>query len=68
MTVAVFADDTITIHRSGVSFSADLGELAARLIVVGLHGDVTDLAQAQGIRSGNLLFQAAIQALDELNV
>ena len=30
MTVVTFADDTITIHRSGVSFSADLGELAAK--------------------------------------
>ena len=30
MTVATFIKDTITIHRSGVSFSADLGELAAK--------------------------------------
>ena len=30
MTVVTFADETITIHRSGVSFSADLGELAAK--------------------------------------
>ena len=30
MTVVTFAKDTITIHRSGVSFSADLGELAAK--------------------------------------
>ena len=30
MTVATFADETLTIHRSGVSFSADLGELAAK--------------------------------------
>ena len=46
---------------------ADLGDLAAGLIVVGLHGDVTDLAQAQGMCGGNLLFQAAIQALSELD-
>ena len=30
MTVVTFADETLTIHRSGVSFSADLGELAAK--------------------------------------
>lgn len=30
MTVVTFIKDTITIHRSGVSFSADLGELAAK--------------------------------------
>lgn len=30
MTITAFAKDTITIHRSGVSFSADLGELAAK--------------------------------------
>ena len=31
-------------------------------------GDITDFAQTQGICSGNLLFQAAVQALDELNI
>ena len=30
MTIATFDNDTITIHRSGVSFSADLGEFAAK--------------------------------------
>lgn len=30
MTVATFIKDTLTIHKSGVSFSADLGELAAK--------------------------------------
>ena len=30
MTVATFVNDTLTIHKSGVSFSADLGELAAK--------------------------------------
>lgn len=30
MTVAIFVNDTLTIHKSGVSFSADLGELAAK--------------------------------------
>ena len=29
---------------------------------------ITDFAQTQGICSGNLLFQAAVQALDELNI
>lgn len=29
MTTATFVNDTLTIHKSGVSFSADLGELAA---------------------------------------
>lgn len=30
MTVVTFADETLTVYRSGVSFSADLGELAAK--------------------------------------
>lgn len=30
MTTAAFANDTLTIHEIGVSFSADLGELAAK--------------------------------------
>jgi len=46
---------------------ADLRHFSAGRIVVGLHGDVTDFAHTQGMRGGNLLFQAAVQALDELN-
>lgn len=30
MTVATFADDTLTLRKIGVSFSVDLGELAAK--------------------------------------
>lgn len=30
MTIAVFANDTLSIHKSGVSFSVDLSELAAK--------------------------------------
>jgi len=41
---------------------------AAGLVVVGLHGDVTDLTQAQGMGGQNLLFQTTVQALDELNI
>ena len=56
------------LHFSDLQQIADLGNLATGGIVVGLHSDITDFAQTQGICSGNLLFQAAVQALDELNI
>ena len=53
--------------RDSLQQVADLGDLAAGGIVIGLHGDVTDLTQAQGMCGGNLLLQAAVQALSELD-
>ena len=46
----------------------DVGDLAPGSLVVGLHGGVADLAQAQGLGGGLMLGQTAVQALDELDV
>ena len=47
---------------------ADLGDLAAGLRVIRLHGLVADLVQAEGVGGGNVLDIAAAEALDELDL
>ena len=45
---------------------ADVGDLTTGGSVVGLHGDVADLLQAQSLGSRLVLGDATIQALDQL--
>ena len=47
---------------------ADLGDLAPGLGVVGLNGLVADLVQSEGVCGRNVLIEATVQALDELNL
>ena len=45
-----------------------MGDLTAGSRVVGLHGGVADLAQAQSLGSRLMLGDAAVQALDQFDV
>ena len=47
---------------------ADVADLAAGRLVVGLDGGVADLAQPQGLGGRLMLGDAAVQALDQLDV
>ena len=46
----------------------DVGDLAAGSRVVGLHGGIADLTEAQGLGGRLMLGDAAVQALDQLDV